>query len=96
MAAFWALNADRSLGMGGAGPISFLAIDAYARRYGIGTDDIDEFELFRTVIKALDSAYLEKKHTPQTEDGKDIVEVDPNDPNAVKALLQRRAAAKTG
>jgi hypothetical protein len=61
---FWALSGDRQTGMGGAGPISFGAIDCYARRAGItGRDD---FERFRVLITRMDQAYL--KHVNAKED----------------------------
>lgn len=53
--AFWDLNTDRPVGMG-VGPIPFGAIDRYADRYGIA--DIDEFDAFRELIRAMDDAYL--------------------------------------
>lgn len=53
--AFTDLAGDRPLGMV-AGPIPFLACERYAARYGI--DDIDEFERFCAVIRALDAEYL--------------------------------------
>lgn len=52
--AFYALRPE-------AGPISFLAIDAYARRYGI--DGIDAFERFAAMIDALDAEYRKPKPT---------------------------------
>lgn len=56
--AFWAVSGDRQLGaMGGCGTVSFLAIDAYARRYRIA--DGDEFERFHHLIQSMDRAYLE-------------------------------------
>ncbi|MHC2251040.1 hypothetical protein ACVILK_000732 [Bradyrhizobium embrapense] len=42
--------------MGGESPITFLSIDAYARRYGIcGV----EFETFLALVGGLDEEYLE-------------------------------------
>lgn len=57
MAAFWDLNGDRQLGaLGGAGPISFLALDRYAERYSVA--DGDAFARFSTIIRGLDRVYL--------------------------------------
>ena len=50
--AFFALSPDRHEG----GAIPFSAVDRYAARYGL--DDVDEFERFRTLIRALDDAFL--------------------------------------
>lgn len=55
LAAFWDLTHDRQMGaMGGAGGIPWTAIDRYADRH-----EIDEFDTFKTVLKALDGVYLE-------------------------------------
>lgn len=57
LAAFWDLNGDRQLGaMGGAGPISFLALDRYAERQGV--TDADDFARFSTIIRGLDGVFL--------------------------------------
>lgn len=37
-------------------PIPWIAIHAYAERYGI--NDIDEFEMFADLVRACDEAYL--------------------------------------
>ena len=56
--AFWALSNDRQIGFGVIGPISFSAIDRYARRYGVtGTD---EFDRLATLVRAMDGAWLER------------------------------------
>ncbi len=56
--AFWALSNDRQIGFGVLGPISFSAIDRYARRYGVaGTD---EFDRLATLVRAMDGAWLER------------------------------------
>ncbi|WP_444849022.1 phage tail assembly chaperone [Methylosinus sp. LW4] len=55
--AFGALGGDRHLGVGGAGAIPFLAIDAYARRYRI--EDADQFRRFHVLLTRMDAAYLE-------------------------------------
>lgn len=55
--AWHALKFDRQYGaFGGETPISFVAIDAYARRYGIR--DV-EFETFLAYLGALDTEYLQ-------------------------------------
>ncbi|WP_371346465.1 hypothetical protein [Ancylobacter sp. IITR112] len=56
--AFWALSTDRQIGFGGVGPIQFSSVDRYAIRYGI--DGIDEFDRFTSLIRAMDSAFLEQ------------------------------------
>lgn len=54
--AWRALRFDRPYGaLGGEGPISFLAIDAYARRYGFEGRD---FEMLAILIGAMDAEYL--------------------------------------
>lgn len=56
--AFRAISGDRQLGaMGGCGPIPFLAIDAYARRYEI--EGADDFQRFHALLQRMDHAYLE-------------------------------------
>ncbi|WP_027578486.1 hypothetical protein [Bradyrhizobium sp. Ai1a-2] len=42
--------------MGGESPITFLSLDAYARRYGIAGV---EFEHFLALVGAMDEEYLE-------------------------------------
>jgi hypothetical protein len=45
------LRFDRQYGaMGGEMPISFLALDTYARRYGIEGEAFDRFLTFMTAI----------------------------------------------
>jgi hypothetical protein len=41
--------------MGGETPIGFMALDAYARRYGI---DGEAFERFHTFMSAIDDEWL--------------------------------------
>lgn len=54
--AWHALRFDRQYGaFGGETPISFVALDAYARRYGI--TDI-QFETFIALLGAMDNEYL--------------------------------------
>jgi hypothetical protein len=49
--AWEALRFDRQYGaMGGESPISFLAYDSYARRYGIEGEAFDRFHAFMTAI----------------------------------------------
>lgn len=55
--AFRELATDRAIGMG-VGPIPFIAIDAFARRYRI--EGVDEFERFLGLIRAIDGA-VDKK-----------------------------------
>lgn len=60
-----ALRFDRQYGaMGGQMPISFMAFDAYARRYGIKGEAFDRFRVFMGVIDAEWLAHVAK------EDGK--------------------------
>ncbi|WP_421522350.1 phage tail assembly chaperone [Ochrobactrum quorumnocens] len=57
MRAWHFLRYDRQYGaMGGESPISFLAMDCYARRYGI---DGVFFDTFRALISALDAEWLD-------------------------------------
>lgn len=56
-AAFDDLSADRSIGFGGAGPIPWCSIDAYATRHGF--DAPGAFERLLYMIRALDRAYLD-------------------------------------
>lgn len=69
----WAcLKGDRQYGaFGGEGPMSFIAIERYARRYCI--DGVD-FETFLHLMMALDAEWLEfvareaaKKAPPQSQ-----------------------------
>lgn len=54
--AFEALRYDRQYGaFGGESPIGFVAIDAYARRYGI---DGDAFDRFMRLVNAIDDEWL--------------------------------------
>ncbi len=69
--AWHGLRFDRQYGaMGGESPISFLALDAYARRYEIRGV---EFENFMAFVSAMDEEYLEHvdrkaKEKPETEE----------------------------
>lgn len=54
MDAFRALSGDRAMGFGAVGSIPFMAIDRYAERY-----DIEDFERFHRLIRAMDAAYIE-------------------------------------
>lgn len=62
--AFWSLSSDRPTGMS-TGPIPFSAVDRFAQRYGI--DDLDEFDGFRSIIRAIDAEYLRLKAAPSDE-----------------------------
>lgn len=53
--AFWTLASSRTFsGLGVPGPISFDSIDRYATRF-----EVDDFEAFHAMIRAMDAAYLE-------------------------------------
>jgi hypothetical protein len=80
--AFREVGADRSVGMG-TGRIPFISIDRYADRYGIA--DIDAFERFRAIIRAMDTEFL----APRTAAEPGTVSV--NDADGVRSLLQRLA-----
>lgn len=88
--AFWRLNNDRPIGMG-LGPIPFVAIDAFARRYRI--EDPDEFDRFLTLIRAQDSEYLRIRNRAQND--RVLDEVSTDDASGVKSLLARLAAKGT-
>lgn len=53
-AAFYALSSDRPVGLA-RGPIPWRSIHFFAERYGL---DVDEFDRFAAVIRAMDAAYL--------------------------------------
>ncbi len=55
--AFVSLSTCRPLVGGSVGPIPWVAIDCYARRYGI---DGEEFERLTEVVAAMDSAFISK------------------------------------
>ncbi len=54
--AYWALSSDRHIGMA-EGPIPWSAMDRYAIRYGIV--NMDDFDFFTLLLKAMDTVYLE-------------------------------------
>jgi hypothetical protein len=54
--AFRDLSTDRQQGFG-IGPIPWTSLDRYAVRHAI--DDPDEFDRFRQLMQAMDSAYCE-------------------------------------
>jgi hypothetical protein len=57
MKAFWDLKDSRQYGdMGGACEMSFLALDAWARRHQIPDEEFWTFQMF---MRALDNEYLE-------------------------------------
>lgn len=58
------LSTDRPVGLD-RGAIPFSSIVAYAARYGI--DDLEEFERFLFLIRALDRVDL--SHKPEQQDG---------------------------
>jgi hypothetical protein len=84
MDSFWRLNGERQIGMG-VGPIPFSAIDRYAQRYGI--TDLDRFDRFLLIIKALDSEYL-RISAPKSDDAPDL-EVSIDDVEGTRSLLRR-------
>lgn len=53
--AWWELHTDRPMGMS-VGPIPFTAISAFADRYGVA--ELDAFDTFRELIRAMDGEYL--------------------------------------
>lgn len=60
------LRFDRHYGaMGGQMPISFMALDAYARRYGIIGEPFDRFIVFMSVIDTEWLAHVESKSDKQ-------------------------------
>lgn len=56
--AFWRLSSSRALGMGAVGGIPWPVIDRYAERY-----EVQDFEVFYRLVKALDDAYTERVNT---------------------------------
>lgn len=64
--AWEALRFDRHYGaMGGQMPISFMALDAYARRYGIAGEAFDRFLVFMGVIDTEWLAHVDSKSENQ-------------------------------
>lgn len=55
--AFWELSTERQVGFG-VGEIPFRAIVTYADRYGV--HDLDAFDEFRALIRAMDDVFLTK------------------------------------
>ena len=53
MDAFDELSTDRSVSIGGLGPIPYTSLAEYARSEGLG-----DFQAFRRLIRALDAVYL--------------------------------------
>lgn len=64
--AFWELNTERSIGMA-IGPIPWRSIGAYAEKFSLA--DVDSFEVFGGLIRAMDRAYL--KFTREQEAARD-------------------------
>lgn len=54
-----------TLGGMGLRPIPFTALDCYARRYGI--EDNDEFDMFRTLMRAMEREHADLQRQPETE-----------------------------
>ena len=52
--AFLELSTCRAVGFG-VGPIPWVAMDRYARRYGVAGEDFDRF---RQLIRALDEVFM--------------------------------------
>lgn len=75
------MSAGRAVGFS-IGRISFSDIDRFAERYGI--TDRDAFDRFRSLIRAMDEAFL----TSQPSQGKPR-QVSVDDAGGIKALLQR-------
>lgn len=63
--AFADLSTDRPVGMG-VRPIPWSCIDRYARRYGI--DDLDDFEAFLSLMRAMDAVHLDHVASLQTKE----------------------------
>ncbi len=55
--AFWALDSERQVTMGGATRIPWRAIDAYARRYGFEGNGFLRLEY---LLRRMDTAYLKR------------------------------------
>lgn len=53
--AFWSLDADRQVSMGGASRIPWTAMDRYAQRHEIENDDFLRLEY---LLRRMDTAYL--------------------------------------
>jgi len=81
------LSTDRETGMS-LGRIPFTAIAKYAECYGI-LPEIDAFDRFRVIIRAMDSEFIAVSSAKPGE-------VSAQDPEAVKSLLKRAAEGKQG
>ena len=64
--AFWDLSSCRQVGFG-EGPISWLAIDAYATARGLDSDQRDDLHFF---MPAMDRAYLKHLADKREREGK--------------------------
>lgn len=53
--AFWDLSSSRAIGLGGVGPIPFVAVDAWAERFGVRGD---EFLMLKHLVFELDREYM--------------------------------------
>lgn len=91
LAFFWTawreLSTDRETGMG-VGRIPFTSIAKYAECYGI-LPDIDAFDRFRVIIRAMDSVFIDVA-------SQDPKAVSTKDADGVKSLLKRAAEGKQG
>lgn len=57
--AFWSLSSSRTVsGMGDLGMIPFEAVDRYAARY-----EVEDFEEFHALIRAMDRAFIEHRNS---------------------------------
>jgi hypothetical protein len=81
------LSTDRETGMG-VGRIPFTAIVKYAECYGI-LPDIDAFDRFRLIIRAMDSEFMAVSSMKPGE-------ISARDANGVKSLLKRASEGKQG
>lgn len=84
LSAFYELSTSRQMGMA-VGPIPFEAIDRYATRYGVRN-----FERFRSLIRALDNAWMGTQNKARPEAQSDMIQnaVSANDVEGVKAFFR--------
>jgi len=88
--AFWELSSDRQVGMA-IGRIPFTAIDCYARRYGF--EEIDEFDRFVSVMRAMDSEFRRLTSPEETKKGLEVKATDIEGVKSVFDRLQKRQEA---
>jgi hypothetical protein len=79
--AFWDLCSCRQVGMG-EGPISWLAVDAYASARGFDEDQRDDLHAF---IPAMDQAYMKHKAAESEKAGKRGKNGDKSQPGKLRA-----------